>query len=91
MTSNLHISMALQVLRERSKLLPHELSSSAGLPPDAVSRIESGEVSLDYLTAARLTQVLRVSLAEIAVTAYGLDHAVVAEHFKNTAAAGRRH
>jgi transcriptional regulator with XRE-family HTH domain len=90
MTPNLHISMALQVLRERGKLSPDELSVSAGLPPGAVSRIESGEMSLDYLTATRLTQVLRINLAEIAVTAHGLDHGMVAEHFRN-AATGRRH
>ena len=82
MTSNLQIAMALRVLRERSKLSPYDLSVSAGLPPDEVSRIESGELSLDYLTAARLTQVLRIGLAEIAVAAYALDAALVKDHFK---------
>ena len=83
--------MALQLLRERSNLSASELSANAGLPSDAVSRIESGEVGLDYLTAARLTQVLGVSLAQIALTAHGLDAASVADHFNHGVARGRHH
>jgi len=46
-----------------------------------MGRILSGEIGLDYLTAARLTQVLRVSLAEIATTAYALDAAMVKNRY----------
>ena len=61
----------------------------AGLPPDEVSRIEAGEIGLDYLTAARLTQVLRVGLAEIAIAAHALDPATVKERYELVLARSR--
>lgn len=81
MISNFQISLALQVVRERSEYSSQGLSVRAGLPPDEVSRIEAGEIGLDYLTAARLTQVLCVSLAEIATTAHALDPAMVKNRY----------
>jgi len=89
MNANFHISLALQVLRERSKLSPQDLATSAGLPPDEVSRIEAGEIGLDYLTAARLTQVMRISLAEIALAAHALDPALVKSRYEEMAARER--
>ena len=87
MISHFQISVALQVLRERSRLSAHELAVQAGLPPDEVVRIEAGEISLDYLVAARLTQVLRVSLADIATTAHALDPMLVNDRYKQLLAA----
>jgi len=82
MISNFQISLGLQALRERCRVSPQDLSVRAGLPPDEVSRIEAGEIGLDYLTATRLTQVLRVSLAEIANTAHTLDPVTVRERYE---------
>lgn len=82
MIANFQISLALQVVRERSEYSSQALSVRAGLPPDEVGRIEAGEIGLDYLTAARLTQVLRVSLAEIATTANALDPAMVTNRYE---------
>ena len=83
--SQFQICMGLQVLRERRRLTAQDLAIEAGLPSDEVSRIESGEVSLDYLTAARLTQVLAVNLADIAVVAYRLDSAMVEDRYREMA------
>lgn len=89
MISNFQISLGLQVLRERCKFSPQDLSVNAGLPPDEVSRIEAGEIGLDYLTAARLTQVLKVSLAEIALAAHALDPAMVKDRYEQMVAHAR--
>jgi len=78
--------MGLQVLREHGLFTAQELAIKAGLPSDEVSRIEAGEVSLDYLTAARLTQVLGVNLADIAVVAYRLDSTMVLDRYREMAA-----
>ncbi|QNA88872.1 helix-turn-helix transcriptional regulator [Massilia sp. Dwa41.01b] len=86
MISNFQISLGLQVLRERSKMSPQDLAITAGLPPDEVSRIEAGEIGLDYLTAARLTQVLRVGLAEIATAAHALDPKMVRDRYEQMSA-----
>ena len=75
--SNFQISLALQALRERSTLSPQDLAVRAGLPSDEVSRIEAGEIALEYLTAARLAQVLQVGLADIAIAAHALSPALV--------------
>lgn len=75
--SNFQISLALQALRERSTLSPQDLAMRAGLPSDEVSRIEAGEIGLEYLTAARLAQVLQVGLADIAIAAHALSPAFV--------------
>lgn len=75
--SNFQISLALQALRERSTLSPQDLAVRAGLPSDEVSRIEAGEIGLEYLTAARLAQVLQVGLADIAIAAHALSPALV--------------
>ena len=77
MLANFQISLALQVLRERSGISAEDLNARAGLPPGEVARIEAGETGLDYLTAARLTNALRIGLAEIAITAHALDPATV--------------
>ena len=89
MIANFQISLGLQVLRERCAFSPQDLSLNAGLPPDEVSRIEAGEIGLDYLTAARLTQVLRVGLAEIAIAAHTLDPALVSERYQQMVARSR--
>jgi hypothetical protein len=89
MISHFQISLGLQVLRERCQLSPQDLSVHAGLPPDEVSRIEAGEIGLDYLTAARLTQVLRVGLAEIAIASHALDPALVKERYEQMVARSR--
>ena len=89
MISNFQISLALQVLRERSRYSPQALAVSAGLPPDQVSRIEAGEIGLDYLTAARLTQVLQIGLADIAVAAHALDPAMVKHRYEQASARSR--
>lgn len=68
--SHFQISLAVEMLRERSGLSQNELVSRAGLPPDQIKQIEAGELSLDYLTATRVAQVLGISLAEIAITAH---------------------
>ena len=86
MISQFQICLGLQVLRERRQLSALALALNAGLPPDEVRRIEAGEISLDYLTAARLTQVLEVSLADIAVVAYGLDPSMVEDRYEEMAA-----
>lgn len=77
--ANYQISIALKVVRERCSFSAEELESLAGLPQNAVTSIESGEMGLDYLTAARLTNVMRVGLAEIAVTSFSLDPLLVQE------------
>ncbi|MFC5512836.1 helix-turn-helix domain-containing protein [Massilia jejuensis] len=84
--SQFQICMGLQVLRERRHFTAQDLSIQAGLPSGEVSRIEAGEVGLDYLTAARLTQVLGVNLADIAVAAYRLDSAMVEDRYREMAA-----
>jgi transcriptional regulator with XRE-family HTH domain len=86
MISHFQISLALQVLRERSQLSARDLAVQAGLPPDEVLRIEAGETGLDYLTAMRLTQVLRVNLADIAITAHALDPLLVRDRYRQVAA-----
>ena len=83
---NFQISLALQVVRERCMFSDEALSLLAGLAPNEVSRIETGEIALDYLTAARLSQVLQVSLAEIALAAHALDPAVVRSRYEQMAA-----
>ena len=84
--SQFQICMGLQVLRERRLFTAQDLSIRAGLPSHEVSRIEAGEVSLNYLTAARLTQVLGANLADIAVAAYKLDSAMVENRYREMAA-----
>lgn len=84
--SQFQICMGLQVLREHCLVGAQELAIKAGLPSDEVSRIEAGEVSLDYLTAARLTQVLGANLADIAVVAHRLDSTMVLERYREMAA-----
>lgn len=85
MIADFHISLALQELRERRKYSARDLSLSAGLPADEVSRIEAGEIGLAYLTAARVTQVLQVSLADIALTAHALDPDMVRRRYEELA------
>lgn len=80
--SNFQISLALQAVRERCKLPAEDLALLAGLAPNEVSRIEAGEIVLDYLTAVRLTQVLQIGLAEIALAAHALDPAMVKERYE---------
>jgi predicted transcriptional regulator len=75
------ISLTLQVIRERSGYTSRELARSAGLSPEVMCRIEAGAIGPDYLTVARLTQVLRVSLAEIATAAHALDPAMVKDYY----------
>jgi transcriptional regulator with XRE-family HTH domain len=89
MISHFQISLGLQVLRERSKLSPLDLATRAGLPPNEVTRIEAGEIGLDYLTAIRLAQVLRIGLAEIAIAAHALDPAMVKERYDEALARSR--
>lgn len=89
MISDFQISLALQALRERRKVSAHDLALSAGLPPDEVIRIEAGEIGLGYLTAARLTQVLQVSLADIALTAHALDPDMVRRRYEEVAMRSR--
>lgn len=84
--SQFQICIGLQVLREHCLFSAQELAIKAGLPSDEVSRIEAGEVSLDYLTAARLTQVLGANLADIAVVAHRLDSTMVLERYREMAA-----
>jgi hypothetical protein len=84
--SQFQICMGLQVLRERRHFTAQDLSIKAGLPSDEVSRIEAGEVGLDYLTAARLTQILGANLADIPVVAYRLDSAMVEDRYREMAA-----
>jgi transcriptional regulator with XRE-family HTH domain len=88
--SNFQISLALHAVRERCKFSAETLGLLAGLAPDVVSRIEAGEIALDYLTAARLTQALQVSLAEIALAAHALDPAMVRGRYVQMAAVLRR-
>lgn len=83
--ADFQISLALQALRERRKFSARDLSLSAVLPVDDVSRIEAGEIGLGYLTAARLTQVLQVSLADIALTAHALDPDMVRRRYEELA------
>lgn len=84
--SNFQISLALQAVRERCKFSAEALALLAGLAPNEFSRIEAGEIVLDYLTDARLTQVLQVSLAEIALAAHALDPAMVRGRYEQMAA-----
>lgn len=86
MISQFQICLGLQALRERRRFSEQDLAIKAGLPPDEVKRIEAGETGLDYLTAARLTQVLGVGLADIAVAAYGLDPLMVKKRYEEMAA-----
>jgi len=85
MISHFQISLGLQVLRERSKLSPLDLATRAGLPPNEVTRIEAGEIGLDYLTAIRLAQVL----AEIAIAAHALDPTMLKERYDEALARSR--
>lgn len=86
MISHFQISLALQVLRERGQMPARDLAVQAGLPPDEVVRIEAGEIGLDYLTAARLAQVLRIGLADIAITAHALDPVLVKDRYRQVLA-----
>lgn len=89
MISDFQISLALQVLRERRKFSAQDLALQAGLPLDEVSRIEAGEIGLGYLTAARLTQVLQVGLADIALAAHALDPEMVRMRYEELMARTR--
>jgi transcriptional regulator with XRE-family HTH domain len=86
MISQFQICMGVQVLRERCRLSAQDLAVKAGLPSNEVSRIEAGEIRLDYLTAARLTQVLGVNLADIAVVANRLAPALVKDRYEEMTA-----
>ena len=90
MLSNFQIALALQILRERNGISAEDLNSCAGLAPGEVGRIEGGEIGLDYLTAARLTNVLHVALAEIATTAYALDPVLVTHRYEQFRALNRK-
>ena len=89
MISQFQICMGVQILRERCRLSAQDLAVKAGLPSNEVSRIEAGEIRLDYLTAARLTQVLGVNLADIAVVANRLDPALVKNRYDEMTARAR--
>jgi transcriptional regulator with XRE-family HTH domain len=85
MIADFQVSLALQALRERRKYSARDLSLSAGLPADEVSRIEAGKIGLGYFTAARLSQVLQVSLADIALTAHARDPDMVRRRYEELA------
>ncbi len=60
------IGLAVQQLRNNKDLSAKDLSLLSGLPSYTVSRIETGKLKLDFITAMQLSTVLKVSLDEIA-------------------------
>jgi transcriptional regulator with XRE-family HTH domain len=68
--AHFHLALGLRALRTSRSVAAEALSQEAGLSAGEVDRIERGEIALDYLTAARLTNALNVGIAEIAVSAH---------------------
>lgn len=83
--AHFHLALGLRALRERSLVAADTLCEQAGLPVGYVDRIERGEIILDYLTAARLTNALDVGLAEIAVTAHQIGYEAVKGNYEREA------
>lgn len=79
MTESIKYALALKALREARGLGARELSVLAGLPDYTVSRIETGKLGLDFITAYKLTQPLGVTLDTLASTANALPAELVAQ------------
>jgi hypothetical protein len=89
MIANFRFRWHLEGIRERSGYSSQELAINAGLPPAEGRRIQAGEIGLEYLTGARLAQVLRVSLAAIVTAAHALDPAMVRDRYGQMVARSR--
>lgn len=63
--TRVHLGERIARARERANLSQGELAELLGLTQSAISRIESGERSVDSLELARLAKVLRVSVLDL--------------------------
>lgn len=82
MIKHIKWGLALKVLRESRSLSALELSEKAGLPSYTVSRIETGKLNLDFITAIILARQLDVSLDLIASTANNLPPELLEQEIK---------
>lgn len=77
MKPSIKYALALKALREERGLTALELSMQAGVSSYKVSRIETGKLGLDFITAYKLSQPLGVTLNTWALAADALPCAVL--------------
>ena len=66
------LGMAIRSIREKQNMSAKELSLAAGLPDYTVSRIENGNMRLEFATAAKITSALGVGMDALAAMAIKL-------------------